>query len=88
MIIRGENRASRAAANAETSGMKDALQSQTVYLCNMSDASLFLIRYEKLDFASADPASAGVAGYVPVACPTGESRTVSDGYLQTTSDVT
>jgi hypothetical protein len=60
MIIRAENRAIRAAANAEASGMKDALQSQTVYLCDMSDTSLFLIRYEKLDFASADPASAGV----------------------------
>jgi hypothetical protein len=50
MIIRGENKASRAAANAGASGKKDALQSQTVYLCDMSDASLFLIRYEKLRF--------------------------------------
>ena len=66
-------------ANAEVSGMKDALQSQTVYLCDMSDASLFLVRYEKLDFASAAPASASVGRVCARCVPIARSGTVSDG---------
>jgi|HubBroStandDraft_6_1064221.scaffolds.fasta_scaffold589259_3 hypothetical protein len=60
--------------------MKDALQSQTVYLCDMSDASLFLIRYEKLDFASADPAGAGVGRVCARYRGQGRYRTVARGY--------